>query len=152
MTAAVPPPTIGVMKIALAQLNPTVGDIDGNARRILTAYARAARGGADVVVTPELSLLGYPPRDLLLKPRFIADNLTALQRLAAQVGPTALVVGESHGPVGVANRRLPRLRLGLGPDPLEEGLGEHVLGQLARCPGDDAGNAGHAFGRRPPVL
>jgi len=86
-------PNIGAMKTALAQLNPTVGDIDGNARRILDAYARAARAGAEVVVTPELSLIGYPPRDLLLKPRFVADNLAALERLAGQVGPTALVVG-----------------------------------------------------------
>ena len=81
------------MKIALAQLNPTVGDIEGNARRILDACSRAARAGARLVVTPELSLVGYPPRDLLLKPRFIADNLAALERLAGEVGPTALVVG-----------------------------------------------------------
>ncbi|GAG52582.1 unnamed protein product, partial [marine sediment metagenome] len=81
------------MKIAMAQLNPTVGDIDGNARRILDACARAARAGARLVVTPELSLVGYPPRDLLLKPRFIADNLAALERLAGEVGLTALVVG-----------------------------------------------------------
>ncbi|KPJ74037.1 MAG: NAD synthetase [Planctomycetes bacterium DG_20] len=81
------------MKIALAQLNPTVGDLDGNVRRILDSCARAARAGARLVVTPELSLVGYPPRDLLLKPRFVADNLAALERLAGQVGPTALVVG-----------------------------------------------------------
>ena len=81
------------MKIALAQLNPTVGNIDGNARRILDACARAARAGARLVVTPELSLVGYPPRDLLLKPQFIADNLAALERLAGEVGPTALVAG-----------------------------------------------------------
>jgi NAD+ synthetase len=81
------------MKIAMAQLNPTVGDIPGNARRILDAYARAAREGADLVVTPELSLLGYPPKDLLLKPRFVDDNLAALDRLAAEVGRTALIVG-----------------------------------------------------------
>jgi NAD+ synthase (glutamine-hydrolysing) len=94
LTPAAPLPTIGaIMKIALAQLNPTVGDIDGNARRILDAYARAARAGADLVVTPELSLLGYPPRDLLLKPRFVADNLAALERLAGHVGGTALLVG-----------------------------------------------------------
>ncbi|MBE3132803.1 MAG: hypothetical protein IMZ55_04965, partial [Acidobacteria bacterium] len=81
------------MRIALAQLNPTVGDIPGNVRRLLDAYARAERLGADLVVTPELSLLGYPPRDLLLKPRFIDDNLAALERLAGQVGRTALIVG-----------------------------------------------------------
>ena len=93
MTPAAPLPNIDAMKIALAQLNLTVGDIDGNARRILDACARAARAGARLVVTPELSLVGYPPRDLLLKPRFIADNLAALKRLAGEVGPTALVVG-----------------------------------------------------------
>jgi len=93
LTPAAPLPNLGAMKIALAQLNPTVGDIDGNARRILDAYVRAVRAGARLVVTPELSLVGYPPRDLLLKPRFVADNLAALERLADGVGPTALVVG-----------------------------------------------------------
>ena len=74
------------MKIALAQLNPTVGDIEGNRRRILDAYSKAAAMGADLVVTPELSLVGYPPRDLLLKPRFVADNLAAFERLVGEVG------------------------------------------------------------------
>ncbi len=82
-----------VMKIALAQLNPTVGDIDGNARRILEVYRRAAERGADLVVTPELSLIGYPPKDLLLKPRFIADELAAFERLVGEVGETGLLVG-----------------------------------------------------------
>ena len=85
--------TIGGMKIALAQLNPTVGDLEGNAGRILKAYRRAVDLGADLVVTPELSLLGYPPKDLLLKPRFVADNLAALDRVAKEVGRTGLVVG-----------------------------------------------------------
>jgi len=81
------------MKIALAQLNPTIGDIGGNVRRILDAYRRGADGGAEVVVTPELSLIGYPPKDLLLQPQFIDDNLAALDDLVRQVGRTALVVG-----------------------------------------------------------
>jgi len=81
------------MKIALAQLNPTIGDIDGNRRRILDAYRRAVDNGADLVVTPELSLVGYPPRDLLLKPRFVTDNLTAFERLVGDVGPAGLLVG-----------------------------------------------------------
>jgi NAD+ synthase (glutamine-hydrolysing) len=91
------------MKIALAQLNPTVGDIEGNRRRILDAYSKAAAMGADLVVTGELSLVGYPPRDLLLKPRFVADNLAALERLVGEVGRTGLLVGfvdrsvETHG-------------------------------------------------------
>jgi NAD+ synthase (glutamine-hydrolysing) len=81
------------MKIALAQLNPTIGDIPGNLRKILEAYHRAAALGADVVVTPELSLIGYPPKDLLLKPRFVADTQAAFSRLVGEVGRTALLVG-----------------------------------------------------------
>ena len=84
---------MGTMKIALAQLNPTIGDIAGNVRRILAAYQRAADQGADLVVTPELSIIGYPPKDLLLKPAFVADNLAALDRIVAEVGKTALLVG-----------------------------------------------------------
>jgi NAD+ synthetase len=95
---------MGAMKIALAQLNPTIGDIGGNLRRILDAYRRAASMGADVVVTPELSLIGYPPKDLLLKQSFIADNLAAFERLVGEVGRTALVVGfvdRTAGPRGL---------------------------------------------------
>ena len=88
------------MKIALAQLNPTIGDIQGNMRRILDAYRRAARLGADVVVTPELSLLGYPPKDLLLKQGFVADNLAAIEHLVGEVGRTALLVGFVDRTVG----------------------------------------------------
>lgn len=58
------------MKIAAAQLNPTVGDLDGNARKVATARAQAAREGADLVVFPELFITGYPPEDLVLKPAF----------------------------------------------------------------------------------
>jgi NAD+ synthetase len=88
------------MKIALAQLNPTIGDIHGNLRRILDAYRRAVQWGADVVVTPELSLIGYPPKDLLLKQSFVADNLAAFDRLVREVGRTALVVGFVDRTVG----------------------------------------------------
>ncbi|MEI8218780.1 MAG: nitrilase-related carbon-nitrogen hydrolase, partial [Elusimicrobiota bacterium] len=56
------------MKIALAQINPTVGDIAGNAKKILAWIARAKDQGADVVVFPEMALTGYPPEDLLHKP------------------------------------------------------------------------------------
>src|SRR5262245_42639825 len=57
-----------VLTIALAQLNPTVGDIDGNLARIRRARDRAAAQGADLVVLPELALIGYPPEDLVLRP------------------------------------------------------------------------------------
>ncbi|MEA3368231.1 MAG: nitrilase-related carbon-nitrogen hydrolase, partial [Planctomycetota bacterium] len=81
------------MNIAMAQLNPMVGDIAGNVRRILDAYRRAAEQGADLVLTPELSILGYPPKDLLLKPRFVADGLAAVERLVREVDRPALLVG-----------------------------------------------------------
>jgi NAD+ synthetase len=81
------------MRIALAQLNTTVGDIAGNEAAILAAYRRGVEAGADLVLTPELSIVGYPPRDLLLRPSFIRANLEALQRLAAAAGETGLLVG-----------------------------------------------------------
>lgn len=80
------------MRIALAQLNPTVGDIAGNTAKIIAAIARARDQHADVVVTPELAVLGYPPRDLLLKPSVIALCSEAVQSIAdASVGLTTLV-------------------------------------------------------------
>ena len=81
------------MKIALAQINTTVGDIAGNEAKILAAYQRGGAAGAAVVLTPELGITGYPPRDLLLKSSFIPANLAALERLAAATGDTALLVG-----------------------------------------------------------
>ena len=80
------------MRIAIAQLNQVVGDLRGNAARIDEVIAAAARTGADLVVTPELSLCGYPPEDLLLRPAFLAACAEALQQLAQRVaGPTVLV-------------------------------------------------------------
>jgi NAD+ synthase (glutamine-hydrolysing) len=81
------------MRIALAQLNTTVGDIAGNEAAILAAYRRGVEAGAGLVMTPELSIVGYPPRDLLLRPSFIRANLEALQRLAAATGEAGLLVG-----------------------------------------------------------
>ncbi len=81
------------MKVALAQINTTVGDIPGNEAKILEAYARAVAAGADLVLAPELALTGYPPRDLVLNSTFIAKNLEALERLAQKSGKTALVTG-----------------------------------------------------------
>ena len=81
------------MKIALAQLNTTVGDLAGNEARILAAYRRAEEAGVEMVVCPELSVTGYPPRDLLLKRRFISQNLEVLNRLAAATKKVGLLVG-----------------------------------------------------------
>ena len=81
------------MKVALAQINTTVGDLAGNEALIRAAYARASEAGADLVLLPELATTGYPPRDLLLKSGFVQKNLEMLDRLAEATGKTALVVG-----------------------------------------------------------
>ncbi|HLW01547.1 MAG TPA: NAD+ synthase [Ktedonobacterales bacterium] len=69
------------LRIALAQINSTVGDLQGNLRLMLDSLERAAQAGSDLVCFPELALTGYPPEDLLLKPGFVADNLSALDEL-----------------------------------------------------------------------
>lgn len=81
------------MRVAGAQINVTVGDIEGNASRIADAMTWAAGEGADVLLTPELSLVGYPPEDLVHRADFIAANLAALESLAEASGETAVVVG-----------------------------------------------------------
>ncbi|MCX6870401.1 MAG: NAD+ synthase [Verrucomicrobia bacterium] len=81
------------MRIALAQLNTTVGDIAGNEGLVLEAYRRGVETQVELVLTPELSLTGYPPRDLLLRESFIRANQAALERLAAAVGEVGLIVG-----------------------------------------------------------
>jgi NAD+ synthetase len=81
------------MRIALAQLDCVVGDMAGNAARILAAVEEARRVGADLVVTPELSLCGYPPEDLLLRPAFLTACADELERLAARVSFPAVLVG-----------------------------------------------------------
>lgn len=82
-----------VVRVALAQLNPLVGDLDGNAKKMAEAYARADSAGCDVIAFPELSITGYPPEDLVLKPGFVADNERILAELAATTGDCAAVVG-----------------------------------------------------------
>ncbi|MGZ3663017.1 MAG: NAD+ synthase [Ktedonobacterales bacterium] len=73
---------VRALRLALAQINVTVGDLTGNVERILRDMRRAAEAGAQIVAFPELAITGYPPEDLLLKPSFIADNLRALDHLA----------------------------------------------------------------------
>ncbi|MEM0981161.1 MAG: NAD+ synthase, partial [Cyanobacteria bacterium P01_H01_bin.58] len=82
------------MKIAIAQLNPMIGDLTNNAAHILDAAQQAAAKQARLVLTPELSLCGYPPRDLLLRPGFITAMQMTLEELAAQLPPqVAVLVG-----------------------------------------------------------
>jgi NAD+ synthase (glutamine-hydrolysing) len=81
------------VRVALAQINTVVGDIDGNAGRVAAALADAAEAGADVTLLPELALSGYPPEDLLLRPAFAAACREALEEVAGGVGRGLAVVG-----------------------------------------------------------
>jgi NAD+ synthase (glutamine-hydrolysing) len=84
---------VTTLRVALAQLNPVIGDLAGNVRALREAYERAAAGTCDVVVFGELSITGYPPEDLVLKPGFVSDNLRALDDFARGTGRCAAVVG-----------------------------------------------------------
>jgi NAD+ synthase (glutamine-hydrolysing) len=81
------------LRVAAAQLNFVVGDLDGNVDRICAAYEQAERAEADLVVFPELSITGYPPEDLLLRPAFVARAGEALEKVAARTGVMAAVIG-----------------------------------------------------------
>ena len=73
------------MKFFLAQLNPIVGDLDGNAKKILYTASKAYSNSADMVLTPELSLWGYPPKDLLLKKNLIEKQYSVLDKLSLSI-------------------------------------------------------------------
>ena len=81
------------IRLAAAQINLVVGDLDGNLTRMRSAYDAAVAAGADLVVMPELTVTGYPPEDLLLKPAFLAHAREVLEAFAASTGPTVAVVG-----------------------------------------------------------
>ena len=102
MTTRTTAPAVGVavslgdvanLRIGLAQLNPTVGDLAGNRALIIDAYRRAVDAGCDLVAFPELSITGYPPEDLVLKPGFVRDNRAVLQELAALTTRCVAVIG-----------------------------------------------------------
>ena len=87
------------MKIALLQINPTVGDLAGNARLIVDAVRQAGTRGADLAVTPELALVGYLPRDLLLSAGFVRRSWDHLHKLANDLKglpPTLIQVGSDE--------------------------------------------------------
>jgi NAD+ synthase (glutamine-hydrolysing) len=81
------------VRVAAAQLDLVVGDLDGNAARIIEAYERADAAGCDLVAFPELAVTGYPPEDLLLRPVFVAQAVESLEKIAARTGRTAAVIG-----------------------------------------------------------
>ena len=81
------------MRIGLAQVNPTVGDLSGNARLVIDGIERAREQGVDIVCFPELVITGYPPEDLVLKPSFVRDNLAKLDLIARETRGISAVVG-----------------------------------------------------------
>ena len=81
------------IRIALAQINPTLGDLKGNAQKILDFIGRAKKVKADIVTFPELSICGYPPEDLLLKERFIKDNLKILEFIKKNISGIIAIIG-----------------------------------------------------------
>ena len=95
------------MRLALAQLNPLVGDLAGNGERILVACHQAASQGAQLVLTPELSLWGYPPRDLLLRPALLKQQQQVLEQLASELADAhpdlAVLVGVAE-PIAAADK------------------------------------------------
>jgi len=96
--------TPGFLRIVLAQINTTVGDLAGNRRRMRAAYRAARDAGAQLIVFPELALTGYPPEDLLLRPSFVEDTRAALEALAPEFDAGAALVGTiERGPDGLQN-------------------------------------------------
>ena len=81
------------LRLALAQINPIVGDLAGNSRKILEYVKKARAKKADIAVFPELALTGYPPEDLVLKPQFISDNIAAMEKISSAVSGIVVIAG-----------------------------------------------------------
>ncbi len=94
------------MRIALAQINPIVGDIAGNSRMIIDRISQARQANVSLVVFPELSVVGYPPRDLLLKPRFIQANIEAARQIAEHCVGISAIIGFVEPNKDAEGRRL----------------------------------------------
>jgi len=93
----------GRLQLAIAQVNPTVGDVDGNAALVAEWAARGAAAGAQLILFPELVITGYPPEDLLLKRHFVEASARAVDELAASVEDTVIVVGYADHDPGPSN-------------------------------------------------
>ena len=92
-----------MFRLALAQINSTVGDLQGNTAKILEYLERARGVQADMVAFPELAITGYPPEDLLFKPSFLEDNVAAMEQIVAASRGIAVVVGYTQSGEGIAN-------------------------------------------------
>lgn len=82
-----------LLRLALAQINSTVGDLTGNSKKIIDYIKKAKRHKADIVAFPELAVTGYPPEDLLLKPQFISDNIAVIKEISARTYGIAAIIG-----------------------------------------------------------
>ncbi|MEK6531084.1 MAG: NAD+ synthase [Deltaproteobacteria bacterium] len=91
------------LRIAMAQINLTVGDLAGNSKKIVSYARDAACLGADLVIFPELSTTGYPPEDLLLRPSFVEDNLKHINAIARKIKDIAAIVGFVDKKTGIYN-------------------------------------------------
>ena len=94
------------MKAALGQINPTVGDFSGHAKKIVDFARRARASGAKMVLFPELAVCGYPPRDLLEKPAFVGRSQRVIQEIAAAVPEIAIVCGFVSAAAAETARRI----------------------------------------------
>ena len=110
-----------IMKIALAQLNPTIGDLHNNAQQILKTAQSVATQGVKLLLTPELSLCGYPPRDLLLNDHFITEMQQTLNKLAQDLPP------DLHVLIGLAT---PNPNLAVGGKPLFNSIALLTAGKV----------------------
>ena len=91
---------VATLRVGLAQMNPTVGDLAGNRGLIADLYAQAVAAKCDIVAFSELSVTGYPPEDLVLRPGFVRDNRTVVEDLAKLTGPCVAVIGFVDSGVG----------------------------------------------------
>lgn len=91
-----------ILRLALAQINPTVGNLAGNTSRIVAFSQQARNAGADLVLFPEMALTGYPPEDLLFEPIFLSKTEKSLKHLLTTVPKDILVVVRYHGEEGCA--------------------------------------------------
>jgi len=81
------------IRVGMAQINTTVGDFKGNTQKVLEAVSQARSLGVDLLTFPELTICGYPPEDLLLRPQFIEENLKSLDRVMEQSSGLTVVIG-----------------------------------------------------------
>ena len=91
------------LRVSLAQINPTVGDLAGNTKKIIEYIQKGREQGTDIVAFPEMAVTGYPPEDLLLKPGFIKDNLEALRAIQKETRGITAVVGFVDGEKEIYN-------------------------------------------------